>query len=58
MIDLHLVNVNASPDSMPTFGSRFLACIPGIGLNEITNQECTARSEMEGYISLTRPIVG
>ena len=27
------------------------------GLNEITNQECTARTEMEGYRSLTRTIV-
>ena len=27
------------------------------GLNEITNQECKAGSEMEGYMSLTRTIV-
>ncbi len=26
-------------------------------LNEMTNQECTARCEMEGYRLLTRPIV-
>ena len=26
------------------------------GLQEITIQECTARSEIEAYISLTRPV--
>ena len=36
-----------------TFGNKILVFT---GLQGITIQECTARSEMEAYISLTRPV--